>query len=162
MRIFTNFEPSLPIQSYRGFWHQKSSVGQPFVTAATLKRIAFFTWKQSPTKWLTYFRIFFFCQKNFFFFFSIFFLRWWDPRCWCQRGLVQAFLYQSKAFLWHNLSEVNFQFADEKEYNEAAIFRPHWKRFFREKIMRRTFYFTLASSSRPNAFRRFPKSLRTQ
>ena len=73
MRIFTNFEPSLPIQSYRGFWHQKSSVGQPFVTAATLKRIAFFTWKQSPTKWLTYFRIFFFCQKYFFFFFNLLF-----------------------------------------------------------------------------------------
>lgn len=33
LRIFTNFEPSLPIQSFRGFWHQKSSVGQPFVTA---------------------------------------------------------------------------------------------------------------------------------
>ena len=106
--------------------------------------------------------LFFFLSKKKFFFFQSSF---WDdgtPDVGAKGDWYKHFCTNPKAFLWHILSEVNFQFADEKEYNEAAIFRPHWKRFFREKIMRRTFYFTLASSSRPNAFRRFPKSLRTQ
>ena len=111
--------------------------------------------------WLIFVSFFFFVKKKIFFFQSSF----WDdgtPDVGAKGDWYKHFCTNPKAFLWHILSEVNFQFADEKEYNEAAIFRPHWKRFFREKIMRRTFYFTLASSSRPNAFRRFPKSLRTQ